>query len=384
MPIHNLRKRFNIINIRYGLLKGLFCVFVIASTGCLSIQGPDAVGLEESEIVSKVRFSTRAVVMTVGDSQSLSISALAVNGNPISVKNEDIKWRSLDSAVVRITQNGMLHAATATSNPVGVIATYYYNLVSKADTVYVTVTESSLSASEVKIVALDSTFVGAGGLYFIPNPRIRVDLFNNGSVIVKGAEIPLTVAPPVKVDYRSTGGPDFEPVYEVSNENGKVGDFWIVASVLLYGQEVKDSVKFTGTHPYALYPLVISADEGGKLLVENQLPLGFAPSLSPCGWFMILLAAVDKPIDILFSDSLSGSSGCGELPADAGYYGIPFDQSPTGGNLLNMILTSDNIYGIATYMRRSNIRGEITYRIRDRVTKELHPFVGKYKQVDPN
>ncbi len=381
MAIRNY-KYLNIMNMRDGILRGLLCVLVVASTGCLGIQGPDAVGIDEGEVISKVRFPIRAIVMAVGDSSSLSLSAQAVDGSPIAIRDEDVKWRSLDSAIVRVTQNGMVHATGATSNAVGVIATYYYNLVSKADTVYVTISPNRLSASEVKIVSLDSTYVGAGGLYFITNPFIRVDLFDNDGIVVKGAEIPLTVAPPIKLTYRSTGGPDREPVYEVSNDKGKVGDFWIVASVLLYGQEVKDSFKFQATHPYALYPLLISADESGVLNIQNQLPAEFAPSLRPCGWFMILMAAVDKPIDLLFSDSLSGSSGCGDLPVGAGYYGIPFDQSPLGGNLLNVVLTSDNVFGISAYLRRSSTKGEITYRVRDAVTKELHPFIGKYKQVE--
>src|SRR5690606_5210360 len=114
------------------------------------------------------------------------------------------------------------------------------------DTVSVYVTENRIDANEIKLVVIDSTRTGGygtGGL-----PRVRVDLYKNGSLVEKGSSIPLQVDLPVTAIPDNTGGPDAEPVYRIRNDKLFIGYFWVRSSLNLYGNEVRDSVRFQGLH----------------------------------------------------------------------------------------------------------------------------------------
>lgn len=365
---------------RYRML----CFYLLsAAIACVDIQGPAPKPLAPSEILSQLQFSTRAVMMSVSDTVSLSVSTIYMDGSQSLIPADSINWSSQDSAQVYIDTTGVVTALKESNIPVGVIASYKRSGTTKSDTIPVYVTANQLDADRIMLVSIDSSSVGANPP--AENPRIRVDLYHGQALVMKGAIVPLTVPEPVTVTYLSSGGPDGEPVYAVGNNRGYLGPFWVKGSVLLYNTEVKDSVLYQGVYP-ATGPMILiqSTGDGGVHSME-MLPDDPVPNIQPCGWVLVIATGIpDRQLDVVFSDSLSLENECNDIPLtllnEFRVLGaVPIFDNIVGGNLKSVKPTGPLPFTL--WIRRSGSEGEISYFVRDAVTGDSLPVSGRYRQV---
>lgn len=370
------------------------CGLSLLMLACMDIKGPAPQALLPYEIISELRISTRAVMMSLEDTLALSIRAIAMDGSDLSVPLRNVVWRSSDSGQVYVDTLGNLLPRQESEVPVTVTASYTHAGTTKSDTVSVYVTPSSLKATRVVIVPLDSTqlglqsgfveFLGGGGF-----SHIRIDLYDENVLVLKGAQIPLVVPEQIRTFYLASGGPTGEPIYQVYNYGGIVKPFWIKVSVSLYGSEIGDSTLFRGLYAADGVQIIISKEDGAFLSAE-MLPEEPLVNLQPCGWVLIAVHPVvaSKEIDIVFSDSSDADSDrCRPLPQHIEEYveevlGAPFAGVYTGGNM-NEISMSGSSLGMLghLYLRRSSTVGRISWFVRDAVTKARLPISGRYNQV---
>lgn len=380
---------------QYSTISPIICLSLISITlSCVDIQGPTPQQFAPNEILSQVLFSTRAVMMNISDTLSLSVRAIYMDGSQSLVPADSVKWRSQDSAQVYIDRNGVITALKESSTPVGVIASYIRSGTTKSDTIPVYVTETRLSADGIRLVSIDSTNVGASPPVEAWNPRIRIDLYKGQTLVVKGARIPLSIPSPMVATYLSTGGPDGEPVYAIVNNRGYLGPLWIKGSVMLYGSEVKDSVLYKGVYPASGVGIAVQSNDNGEILPATMLPDDPVLSMQPCGWvFIALMGRPGRNLDIVFSDSLSSADGCSDIPVTTlnqfRWFGIvPIFDHIVGGNLYNVTihgpLESSPFSDFRIWLRRSSSVGEIHYFVRDAITGDSIPVSGRFRQIAVN
>jgi hypothetical protein len=237
------------------------------------------------------------------------------------------------------------------------------------------VTDGIIDANEIKLVALDSTRVGGMG-DVSGKPRVRIDLYKDGALVRKGALIPLQVDAPATASADIQGGPDREPVYRIINQKLLLGKFWIRSSLNLYGNEVSDSVSFTGLYGDAASFISVTTIPPNAVIsppILDTIPL---KTYQLCAGATILNMSSDS-IDVIFSDSTASSTGC--APGNGAMLAFPPFSSygeHIGGHVLN-------IPPMSVALRRSNTSGVISYTVRKSATKEPIPFfVSHWRQRD--
>lgn len=364
----------------------LLTLLAVAFTvGCVDIEGPTPPALKPNEILAELNFSSRAVMLSADDTMEMSVRAIAMDGAEIPVNRRNITWSSLDSALVYIDTLGRISARISeTDEPVGINASYTLNGVTRFDTISVHVTPLRSNITSVRLVSLDSTFVGdIEPSVAIQSPRVRVDLYNGETLVIPGARLPITLPEQIVASYYPAG-PDGPGGYSISNPITYLGDFWVRVSINLYGNEVHDSLLFKGIYPSLGSFIGIGIIEG----VMNEAEMGPndpVPAIQPCGWTLITLINMDRPVDVVFSDSTADENGCDPIPAaliEAGWAGnFPFSGTLNSGNALG--LTMSGPLPFAWWIRRSNTIGEISWYIRDAVTGERLPASGRYNQAVP-
>lgn len=347
--------------------------------GCVDIQGPAPESLAASDILSEFKLSTDAIMMSMSDTLFLQGSAVSMDASERVVNPRDILWRSSDSGQVYVDTLGRVTARRSSEVPVVITGSYNLSGTTKSDQVSVYVTPTRIQATSVRLISLDSSFVGAS-FHGIGTPHIRVDLYQDDTVVLQGAQIPVTVPAPAAVAFTPMGGLSQEPVYVVSNNNGYLGPFWVRASVSLYGVKVQDSILFNGKYP-ASTQIPIASDGMGGVMPSEMLPDDPTPNLQPCGWIFIVVFQADRLVDVVFSDSTVDTDECTPIPNEllsSSRFGLPISGNVTGGNVTSVIRS-----GIfpTLWIRRSNTIGEITYYLRDAVTKERLPVSGRYRQL---
>ncbi len=359
------------------LLRGVSAPAALLMTAtmsaCVDIEGPVSKPLAPDQILASVRINRPAVMMQLADTLDLDIIATALNDAPISVNPEKLRWISKDPSQVTVDSLGRVVGLTETPVAVEVIASYTHERTTKADTIPIVVTATRLDATGIKLVAVDSNKVGIDGLL---QPRVRVDLYQGETLVMKGVQIPLRAPKPVALTFSLFGGPDEDPVYSVDNR-GYIGKFWINASTDLYGVEVADSIEFTGVYSSMAAALWLLSDEDGNFL-PNEMPADQSPPLvQPCA-LVIAVVFTPRVLDLVFSDSTASSDGCGPIPPNALEIIslVPLGLNGVGGNLLNMPPYS-------VVVRRSNTKGVVSFYARDAVTKERLPISRRYEVADP-
>lgn len=364
----------------------IFTFLAVAVTmGCVDIEGPRPPVLGSDQIISELRFSSRAIIMNAADTMEVGVRGIAMDGSAITVNRREVVWRSLDSAIVYIDTLGRVSSRVArTVSPVGISASWTLHGVTRFDTISVQVTETSSDVTAVKLVSLDSTTVGsietAAG---IQSPRIRVDLYNGDQLVQAGAELPISVPSQVTAGYDAPSSENNnEAGYFIRNQLTYLGPFWVRASVNLYGNEVSDSLLFQGGYPSLTTTALIAFVEGAIMEIEMG-PDDPVPAIQPCGWVVIgMLNLRDRSVDVVFSDSTADETGCEEIPVSllqAGWNNMPFSGSFTGGIARGLHLSGPFPFG--WWVRRSNTVGQISWYMRDATTGERLPISGRYNQV---
>ncbi len=345
--------------------------------GCVDIKGPMLGDLHPSEVLSSARMRSSAIMIAQGDSHKIAIDMIAMNGDTIPIRQENIIWTSLETRIVSVTPTGTIYGVKVSSTPIRVTVAYTHGYATKFDTVSVYVTPGRIDANEIKLVSLDSMRTGGNGS--APFPRVRVDLYKNGALVEKGSSIPIHVDPPITAVAAIRDGPDGEPVYRIKNDKIFLGKFWVRSSLNLYGNEINDSILFTGLHDSYITALgFFEPSESHRPIDLDTLPV---MNYQICAQHMIMNQS-SRTIDILFSDSASVEPPCDvskpipllDFYASSGSYisrGII-----AGGNILNFAPGS-----IA--FRKTRTSGIVTYRTRNSATKEFYPFfVGHFRQID--
>lgn len=365
----------------YKSIKPLFlsCKILILSSfiiGCVDIQGPEREPLEPGDVLSEIKIRSNAIMIANGDSLQIPFDIIATNNDLLPVDLEKIRWKSLEAQVVSVSPSGVVKGLNISNGPIFVAVQYSYNDVTRHDTVSVYVTNGRIDANELKLIALDSTRVGgvgsSGG-----TPRVRIDLYKDGFLVEKGALIPIQVDAPATATAAALGGPDGEPVYHITNQRSLLGKFWIRSSLNLYGNEVNDSISFTGLYGDFVLPAIsayeVSPGSEPPIPILDTIALRTFQLCAP--WLILNLSM--ETIDVVFSDSTAQSTDCdtGDSAVVTGV-GLPAHGIFIGGNVTNMPPFSAAV-------RKSRTAGIISYSMRKSSDKQLLPwFASRMEQQD--
>ena len=348
-------------------------LFVIMGTACVDIQGPAMEDLGAGDVLAEVQIRSSAILVEIDDSLQIDFDLVAANNERIPYDQDNIKWSSTASQIVAVTNTGMIHGRAVSSGPIKIGVQYVHKYVTRTDTVNVYVTDGRVDANAIRLISLDSSRVGSNSPYGIP--RVRVDLYKDGALVEKGALIPIQITAPAVATLDRVGGPDSEPVYRIQNNKSLIGKFWIRASVNLYGNEVEDSLGFTGlygslTSGISIY--TVPANNPPPIPILDTIPLNLNQI---CGVQLILNLSTEM-VDVVFSDSTVSSTACRPGDADFRGYGLPFYGEFIGGNVASMPPMS-------LAVRKTNTPGVVSHTVRKSATKETLPwFIGHIQQVD--
>lgn len=359
------------------LKNALLNATALALAACMEMKGPVVEFEPLSNIISEFEVSTKAAMMSIGDTLSVDVSAVSVEGGMLSVDRSHVKWISKDSASVYVDTLGRIIARKQTERAIDVIASYTHGMATLYDTISVNVTVTRIDATSIRLVSLDSARIGAFPVFGFP--RIRVDLYNGDTLVTRGAEVPVIVPPPVVISYNRVGVDGSGPVYIVNNNKGFLGEFWAIVSLNLYGTEVIDSVMFKGDYAAGASSILLIQESANGEVQTSLWPDDRRPwNMQPCGFVRVWSLLKNRDIDVVFTDSLSGSLGC-EPVADS----ILRSKTGDGPTLFNVI--GGNVLNVPPggyVWRRSNTKGQFDMYIRDAVTKERFPVLRRYNHIE--
>lgn len=344
-------------------------------SACVDIEGPGIPASPPSDILAKFDVRSSAVMIAEGDSLQITFDVIAMNGSNIPYDSAKVEWKSMEAQKVWVTSTGMLYGLELTDGPIEVVAKYTHNHVTKYDTVGVYVTDGVIDANELKLMALDSTMVGAGGL-ISGHPRIRIDLYKNGHLVESGAQIPLMVDKPAEAELIIGGGDSGETVYAITNDRNLLGQFWVKSSLNLYGNEVKDSISFFGTHSSIVTAMAIVSTLNPDYPVPPVLLDTIqAYQVAPCALHTIMNLSMMN-IDIVYSDSAAATDDCGPTSeAILANTGFPLHGEFIGGNV-------KNVPPFSIAFRKSRTLGIVSFYARESATgKPLLMFANHFEQV---
>lgn len=360
--------------------------------GCSDVGGPGQEPVPIDDVLSYANINVNSVMMQVGDTLQLSARGFAINGTEIDLQQADsISWASANADNVSIdSSTGLIKALRASTLPVEVRMTVTYNSITKTHRIPVYVTSYRLDVTDVRLIALDSLRIGTGTSPFAGTtsmtgvPRIRVDLYNGDNLVEEGSNIPLRS--PVTLQYVSA-----QRVYQVYNLS-YLGKFNVEVDGNIYGKEISSSIEFEGIYQARLaisdfgYSSTIYSPDGGSAVIveiDSAWVTGNNHTtdtyfVQPCalvgfsgfsyGFIYLFYDPEFKvpPIDIVFSDSAT--------TADCGASNItdPMSSEVIGGNIYNWNSADRAIY------RKASQPGEVSWYLRDAVTKEPLGITGKY------
>ncbi len=365
-------------------------------SGCSDIESPTVDSVLPKDILHEVRVSTSSVRMKLGDSLKLDPLMFAVDGTQLDVANIDqITWSSSNSENVTVDSSGLIIGWKVSASPINITVSVKYNLVTKTHRIPVYVTSEQLDITSIKLVALDSqkitsrTFPGVNSLRRYP--RVRIDLYQEDSIVQSGLNLPLTVPPGVTLQYIPA-----ERVFYVFRTDGVTGKFNIKLSGNMYGNEVGDSLEFISL--YSAYSRHSQVGYKATFFEDVNSPFGLGISIDSSAWYDAIdrsISYIMQPcaiiifdvygrelfdfvpllynqmfsypkIDIVFDDS-ANVSDCNSSNPDMSTY----EPEVIGGN----------VYGWSPFkkvIRKSSTIGEVNWYMRDAETKEPIGISGKY------
>lgn len=339
-------------------------LLVLGITGCSDFEGPRIDQVSESNILTRVVINTESVIMKLGDSINLSAKLFSINGSELTgVPASRIQWSSSSSVDATVDSTGKVKARRVVTAPISIVAKLEYNGTTKADTIPVYITATSYNASQVRIIALDSTRVGAVAMN---SPRVRIDIYDNDELVIKGARIHVeSSVKGIDITYAGSGGALGDALFSVRNTPAHIGPFFVKVKGNLYGTEISDSVEFTGLYTGSLFFNIGYDANSGEYRVGGLNPT-VAQLVQPCAIIMIMVTGNPEPVDLIFSDSTSS-----EIDCDPNYPRLfaTVIQNIAGGNLFNIPIPPP---GAFPYMqRRSGGVGIVEMRVRLSGSKKL-------------
>lgn len=284
---------------------------VLFGTACADIQGPGQEEIPAEQVLSFVTASTPSIVMQLGDSLQLGLSATSIVETEIPILNpEEITWSSADPEQVEVDSTGMVRARRLTVSNVNVIASWQHNTITKSDTVPVIVTADRYDITSIRLVVVDSNKVGGGPLIGVP-PRVRIDGMVGSDVAFEGIYMHVSVPKQINIAFGRSLGDAGEDVFLIDNPNYWTGKFNVVAAGTVYGVPVADSVEWTALHVF-----VFQTSLGENLETGDVSDFYYSDDLGPlsifqqaCGLYVIMNLS-SQPVDIIWDDS-TAASDCG-------------------------------------------------------------------------
>lgn len=373
----------------------LFSTAVALLSGCSDIESPTLHSMLPRDVLYEARISTNSVRMQLGDSLQLAVMIYSVDGTQLHSDSVDrIVWSSSNSENLTVSPSGLIKGWKSSTSPVNVSVVVSNNMVTKTHRIPVYITDDRLDITAIKLVALDSQRVSSRHFSGVNNerrlPRVRVDLYKDGSVVQSGVNLPLIAPPQVGLQYISSEG-----VFHVSRNDGWTGEFTVSLSGNLYGAEMGDSLTFVSLYSamsvqaevgyrFTLFEDINSPYQFGISIDStwyNRISINDAYITQPCAiiefrpfareiYDYVLLfhgQVFSYPkIDIVFDDS-SSAVDCETSNPDTSKY----EMEVIGGN----------IYGWSPFrsvIRKSSTIGEVNWYAQDSETKIPIGISGKY------
>jgi hypothetical protein len=336
-------------------------LLALAFSACVDLPDSPTTYASVHEIVNKITVSPDAVLMAVGDSIPMTVTAQNVLGEALPMDSTPVVWSSADTMRVAVDGKGMLHALHADSgNDLAyVIASWTHSGVTRYDTVAVSVSQTRQPIAGIRIALTDSARVAINtGVWM---SVVAVDA--TGTTIGM-PHIPLVVSNAMpsssaiifylgQLGALIGGGTN-----EVLNQSA-IGDFWLYARGTVYGVPMQDSLKLTGLYPAArTIPFV----QDSASLTITSVYSNQEVFVQPCGTISFANQTT-TPLDVVFDDP-SHATGCA-----AG--------DPTG-----------DIIGLAagvTLSRKFRDPGTITWKVRNAATgTDISRLTGRVTMKEPN
>lgn len=297
----------------------LFVLTTLSLAGCADLAfGPEAPSPDNA--LWMLRLAPRGITMAVGAEQAITPTALNIVNTQIPISDSSpVFYISSDDSRVKVTPQGVIQAVQATistttlgPSPVRIIGSWYYNGVTKADTVYVAVTPTGPAEPVASIsiqpgeYPLDSTWGGAFG-----SKQISVTARTASGRVVSQDSVYAYLW--TSTPFLSTGRERMNPETRMLSLGGKTGPLWIYSEAMVYGQILRDSVQYTITHPVSFITVYLSPDPfmPGRVKVSpSDITIGVCGSI-------IFVNSLSDPVNIAFSDSATnGVCGVGGALGD--------------------------------------------------------------------
>jgi hypothetical protein len=335
-------------------------LIALAFSACADLPDSPKTYASVHEIVNKITVNPDAVLMAVGDSIPLTVTAQNVLGEALPMDSTPVVWSSSDTMRVTVDGKGMLHALHADSGDdlVYVIASWTRSGVTRYDTAAVSVSQTRQPVAGIRIALGDSARVAIGAGVWMS--VVAVDA--TGTTIGM-PHVPLVSntmpSSSVTIFYLGQFGALIGGgTNDVLNQSA-IGDFWLYARGTVYGVPMQDSVQLTGLYP-ATRTIPFVQDSASLTITSayrNQEVL-----VQPCGTISFANQTT-TPLDVVFDDP-SAATGCA-----AG--------DPTG-----------DIIGLAagaTLSRKFRDPGTITWKVRNATTgTDISRLTGRVTMKEPN
>jgi hypothetical protein len=280
--------------------------------GCVGDKGVAPSTRDPNTALASIVASPLNVVMAVGDSFPVAITAQSVSGDPIT-RFDSIRYvlnSIVDTIRVAVAPTGVVTArAVSGGSPVLLNVFAYKDGVGAVDQVVIQVTQTAFTGATLSIQPdpSDSTKIQLGDGKVIP-PVIRNP---NTGASVAGPRFRYTTTPDdaKKLGCYRLNIPDVSQAFSTASSalklNGCAGTFglnqiralslgtaWVHADALVYGTMLHDSVQYTVTNPYQFYIYISNVNlnvtcttsatiaPGGIVTFTNNIQAGLGMSLA--------------------------------------------------------------------------------------------------------
>lgn len=285
---------------------------VAMGVGCVGDKGVAPSTRDPSTALGGIVASPLNVVMAVGDSFPVAITAQSVSGDPIT-QFDSVRYvlnSIVDTIRVGVSPTGVVTArAVSGGSPVLLNVFAYKDGVGAVDQVVIQVTQTAIAGATLSIQPdpSDSTKIQLGDGKVIP-PVIQ----NPGTgARVSGPRFRFTTTPEdaKKLGCYRLNIPSVSQAFSTASSalrlNGcaatfglnqiralSLGTAWVHADALIYGTMLHDSVQYTVTNPYQFYISVTNVNlnvtcvtsgtiaPGGTVTFTNNIQAGLGMSLA--------------------------------------------------------------------------------------------------------
>lgn len=215
-------------------------------------------------VVWKLATKERSIIMMRGATQQLTPIAINLDGNPVSVGAGLYKFTSSNEQVATVDGNGLVTAiATTDAAPIELYVTLRKDNVMRIDTLFLSITATSVNIKSFQLIPMDSLRQGAQQPIMVfhslidENDNQIFDLYPK--ISFKSSSLALDFGGGIYLPYAA-------------------GEMWFYGTITAYGKTFTDSLRYDIINP-AYTPVTFSTRENGEL----SLDVGLHTLIQPCG-----------------------------------------------------------------------------------------------------